>query len=300
MYLNERFLTQFLDSLFEGVYLVDNERNIMHWNKAAELLTGFTKDEITGHRCHDNLLVHVDSAGNSLCTGNCPLLHAIRNKISNEADIYLHHKDGHRIPVNVRILPLFNEAGDVTGAIEIFTNSSSQIALATQISELVRLSMHDPLTGIANRRYAEKIILDRIDELKRFGWTGGVIFFDIDNFKNINDSFSHPTGDRMLKMIASTMRESIRSFDMISRWGGEEFVVVLSNVSPEQLSEKAELLRRLVRESFFIEKDVKISATISGGATMLTASDTLESVIERADMLMYCSKKAGKDRITLG
>lgn len=300
MFLDNRFMEQFLDTLFEGVYLVDNERNIMHWNKAAEMLTGFTRHEILGHRCHDNLLVHVDNEGNSLCTGNCPLLHSIKNGQSNEAEIYLHHKDGHRIPVHVRIMPIFNDAGEVTGAIEIFTNSTSQAALAAQVGELKLLSMHDPLTAIANRRYAEKILLDRIDETKRFGWNSGVIFFDIDDFKKINDCYSHLTGDRMLKMIATTLRESIRSFDIIARWGGEEFIVVLSNVSHEQLSEKAGLLRKLVKESFFIEKDRKISATISGGATMISVSDTIESVIERADRLMYCSKKSGKDRITFG
>lgn len=300
MHLTEKFLTELLDTLFEAVYFVDNERKILHWNKAAQMLTGFTKEEIAGHRCHDNMLVHVDSEGNSLCTGNCPLLRSIQSKKPNESEIYLHHKDGHRIPVHVRIMPIFNEKGDVTGAIEVFTSSSSSIEMASQIGELKQLSLNDSLTGIANRRYAEKIILDRIDEMKRFGWGAGVIFFDIDKFKNINDSYSHSTGDKMLKMIANTLRESIRSFDLISRWGGEEFVVVLSNITVEQLAEKAELLRKLVKESFFFDNNIRISATISGGATMLIAGDTVESVIERADRLMYESKKNGRDIITLG
>ncbi|HNW82640.1 MAG TPA: sensor domain-containing diguanylate cyclase [bacterium] len=300
MHLTEKFLTELLDTLFEAVYFTDNERMIFHWNKAAELLTGFSRDEIAGHRCHDNMLVHVDGEGNSLCTGNCPLLKAIQSKKPNESEIYLHHKDGHRVPVYVRIMPLFNEKGDVTGAIEVFTNSSSRIELTSQIGELKQLSMHDTLTGIPNRRYAEKIILDRIDEMNRFGWRMGLIFFDIDKFKHINDSYSHSTGDKMLKMIANTLRESIRSVDFISRWGGEEFVVILRNVTVEQLTEKAELLRKLVKESFFFENNTLISATISGGATMLIPGDTVESVIERADRLMYGSKNNGRNRITLG
>lgn len=300
MQITEKFFSEFLDTLFEAAYFVDNERSIFYWNKAAEELTGFTKEEVIGHRCHDNLLVHVDGEGNSLCTGNCPLLKSIKNKTPEESEIYLHHKEGYRIPVRVRILPIFNAAGEVTGAIEVFTNSSSQIELASQIGELKELSMHDPLTGIANRRYAEKILLDRIDEMKRFGWDTGVIFFDIDKFKKINDCYSHSTGDKMLKMIANTLKESIRGFDIVSRWGGEEFVVILSNINKDQLVEKSELLRKLVKESFFYEKDTAISATISGGATMLKDGDTVESVIERADILMYNSKKTGRDRITIG
>lgn len=300
MFSDSKFIEQFLDNLFEAVYFVDTSRQIMHWNKAAENLTGWKKEEIIGHRCMDNILVHIDSEGNNLCTGNCPLIQSMKSRSLHQSDIYLHHKDGHRIPVHVRIIPLFSESGESTGAIEIFSNTSADNDLMGQIDELRKLSMIDALTGISNRRYGEKIILDRIDEKNRFGWDTGIIFFDIDNFKYFNDSFSHNTGDRVLKMVSNTLRESIRSFDHVSRWGGEEFIVVLSNVTIEQLKEKAELLRRLTSESFFFEKEIRLFATISGGATMIRADDTVETVVERADHLMYQSKRSGKNKVTAG
>lgn len=298
MFSDRLFIEQFLDNLFEAVYFVDTSRQIMHWNKAAEILTGWKKEEIIGHRCMDNILVHIDSDGNSLCTGQCPLVQSMKSRSLHQSDIFLHHKDGHRIPVRVRIIPVTDSSGEVTGAIEIFSSTPND--LVQQIEELRKLSMLDSLTGIANRRFGEKIIQDRIEELKRFGWQTGIIFADIDNFKNVNDSFSHSTGDRMIKMIANTLRESIRSFDHAARWGGEEFVIILSNVSVEQLNEKAELLRRLTAESFFFENNVKLSSTISCGATMIRSDDTVETVVERADHLMYQSKRAGKNIVTVG
>ena len=300
MFSDRLFIEQFLDNLFEAVYFVDTEREIMHWNKAAEILTGFKKDEIIGHRCMDNILVHVDNEGNSLCTGKCPLLVAIKDNSVKESDIYLHHKNGHRIPVSVRVIPVKNDKNEVTGAIEIFIPSGSRNELIEQIEELRKLSMLDSLTGIANRRYGEKIIIDRIDELKRFGWQSGLIFIDIDNFKPINDTYSHSAGDRIIKMVANTLRESIRSFDSVTRWGGEEFVVILNNISTQQLEEKAELLRKLVAQSFFFQNELKLSVTISSGATMIETDDTVATAIERADHLMYQSKKAGKNRVTIG
>jgi len=296
--LNDKTLSLLLNQLFEGVYLVDTERNIEIWNKAAEELTGFTHDEIVGHRCMDNLLVHVDSEGKNLCTGNCPLLKAIHEKSEKETSVYLHHKNGHRIPVSVRIIPITNDSGEVTGAVEIFHQTSSRNDLEERVKELEKLSMLDSLTGIANRRYGEKIILDRIEERKRFNWDSGIIFFDIDDFKLINDNHSHQVGDKMIKMVANTFRESIRSFDNVARWGGEEFIVVLSNINREQLTERSEILRKLIEESFFFEKNEKLSATVSGGATMLNENDSILSVVSRADKLMYQSKKSGKNKIT--
>ncbi|MGI6394611.1 MAG: diguanylate cyclase [bacterium] len=298
MFFNDKFVEQFLDSLFEAVYFVDTKRAIMHWNKAAEALTGWKKNEIIGRRCVDNILVHVDGDGNNLCNSGCPLVKAIETKMPSEVDIYLHHKDGHRVPVKVRVIPVVDDSGEVTGAIEIFTNAQGD--LFEQIEELRKLSMLDSLTGVANRRFGEKTIRDKIEELERFKWQTGIVFIDIDNFKNINDSYSHAIGDRMIKMVAGTLRESVRSFDHVVRWGGEEFVVILSNISHSQLKEKAELLRKLVAESFFFEKEFKLSVTISSGATMIKEGDNLDSVIERADKLMYKSKKMGKNKVTVG
>lgn len=300
MFSDNKFIEQFLDNLFEAVYFVDIARQITHWNKAAETLTGWKKEDIIGHRCMDNILVHIDKDGNSLCNGNCPLVQSMKSRSTHESDIFLHHKDGYRIPVHVRIIPLFNDSGEASGAIEIFSNTSADNDLMSQIEALRKLSMIDALTGIANRRYAEKIILDRIDEKDRFGWDTGIIFFDIDNFKSVNDTHSHNTGDKILKMVANTLHESIRSFDYVTRWGGEEFVVILSNVTIEQLKEKAELLRQLTSKSFFFEKETELSATLSGGATMIKRDDTVETAVERADRLMYKSKKDGKNRVTVG
>jgi diguanylate cyclase (GGDEF)-like protein len=130
------------------------------------------------------------------------------------------------------------------------------------------------------------------------------IFMDLrktichNNVKSFNDNYSHHIGDKVLKMIANTFRESIRSFDHIARWGGEEFIVVLSNINRSQFKERAETLRKLVSESFFYDEKGKLSATVSGGATMLDENDTVQSVVNRADKLMYHSKKNGKNRTT--
>ena len=289
--------TNFLNQLFEAAYLVDTERKIVFWNKAAEKLTGYTKNEVIGKSCNDNILMHLGCQGKQMCS-NCPLVHSIKSANIFETDAYMHHKDGHRAPVHIRIVPVKDNNGKVTGAIELFTLLTSQESLVSKVEELQKLSNLDPLTGLSNRRFAQNILLQRIGELHRFGWNSGIIFFDIDDFKLCNDNYSHTVGDRILVTISKTLQSNIRSFDSASRWGGEEFVVILRNISKEFLIERAELLRQLVKESFIMVEDERINVTISGGVTMLSKDDDVNSVIERADKLMYRSKNAGKNQIT--
>ena len=123
---------------------------------------------------------------------------------------------------------------------------------------------------------------------------------DIDHFKRVNDSYGHETGDTVLKMVAQTMAHNIRSFDVIGRWGGEEFLIILANITKNQLQTVAEKLRILVEHSTLNIGDAKISVTISIGATMAQKKDTVESIVKRADLLMYKSKGKGRNTVTIG
>src|SRR5512138_459514 len=92
-----------LDNLYDGVYFVDRDRRITFWNKGAERLTGFSKQEADGRSCHDNFLTHIDENGRHLCLSGCPLAETIQDGRQRECDLFLHHKDGHRLPVSIRV-----------------------------------------------------------------------------------------------------------------------------------------------------------------------------------------------------
>ena len=100
------FFSELLDNLTDGVYFVDRERRIVYWNKAAERITGFSKSEVIGCRCLDNILTHVNEEGGNLCHSGCPLAQTIEDGKSRKADVFLHHKDGHRQPVLVGVAPV--------------------------------------------------------------------------------------------------------------------------------------------------------------------------------------------------
>jgi len=299
MEMHERFYKDLLDNLYEGVYFADRERKIIYWNRGAERITGYSTGEVVGHHCFDNILFHVDEAGNVLCRGGCPLLWTIMEGKERESEIYLHHKDGHRVPVRVRTSPIRNERGDIIGAVEMFGDNSHALSLRQRVKDLHGLAMLDPLTGLANRRFAESAIHSRLDEYRRHNWPFGVMFLDIDHFKKVNDDFGHEVGDRVLKMISKTLLNSCRSYDIIGRWGGEEFVALAGHVDLTQLRALAEKFRALVSQSSLTLPEDVLKVTISIGATLALHDDTVESIVRRADELMYESKAKGRNRVSV-
>ncbi len=294
---SDAFFKQLLDNLYDGVYFVDRERRITYWNKGAERISGFSAGEVLGAHCWDNILLHVDGKGCQLCTGRCPLAATIEDGGAREADIFLRHKAGHRVPVSVRVSPIRDGEGQIMGAVESFSENSSKTAALDRLVELQELALLDPVTGVGNRRYAEVRLRALLDAFQRYGWRFGVLFLDVDHFKAVNDTHGHDVGDRVLRMVARTLAGNLRSVDEVGRWGGEEFVAVITNTTVEHLLLTAERSRRLVAVSALDTGSSQIRVTVSIGATMAQADDTPQSLVRRADSLMYCAKAGGRNRV---
>jgi diguanylate cyclase (GGDEF)-like protein/PAS domain S-box-containing protein len=295
----EEFYKSLLDNLSDGVYFVDLERRILYWNRGAEHITGFAATDVIGQRCADGLLMHVDGEGCLLCHDEtCPAAESMRSRTPLERRVFLHHRDGHRIPVLARITPLRGDNGEIVGAVEVFSDDSVAVAAADQIVQLRQAAMLDPLTGIGNRRHGEVELANRLGTLERYGWTLGVLMVDVDGFKRVNDEHGHEAGDAVLHMVAQTLSRNVRAFDAVCRWGGEEFLVLLTNITEKDLARRAEQLRWLVEKSALVRPPQTLRVTASIGATMARSDDTPHTVVERADSLMYVAKREGRNRIS--
>jgi len=300
MHLVKDSFERIIENLHDGLYFVDRDRVITYWNKAAERISGFTANEVVGTSCSDNILTHVDSEGNSLCTGMCPLAATIADEKSREAEVYMHHKDGHRIPVSIRVSTLTDTDGKVLGGIELFTDISNQATNELRVKELEKLALLDNLTQLANRNYIEKEIQSRFEEKKRLNVPFGILFIDIDHFKNFNDIYGHNVGDDVLKFVSNTFVANARPFDLYGRWGGEEFIGIIRDINDKELELLGDRLRLLIENSYLILENEKLYVTISIGATLINENDTIDSLIKRADTLLYKSKAAGRNRLTIG
>lgn len=287
-----------LDSLFEGIYFVDLNRQITYWNAAAERITGFSKDEVIGRGCADNLLRHIDDAGCELCLDGCPLAATILDGKTREAGVFLHHALGHRVPVSVRTSPVRDDAGEIIGAVEIFSDNSSSLQIMQELESLKQDAYLDALTAVGNRRYGEMTLSTRIYELQTHHASFGALFMDIDHFKRFNDTYGHKTGDDVLVMVAKSISFSLRKMDIVARWGGEEFLVILPGATRVIVNSVSERIRVLIENSFLLVGEEKLHVTVSVGATMSRADDTAETIVSRADRFMYLSKSRGRNRVT--
>jgi diguanylate cyclase (GGDEF)-like protein/PAS domain S-box-containing protein len=301
MKLEQESFRNIIENLYDGLYLVDKNRIITYWNKAAEKISGYSAEEVIGKSCSDNILTHVDSDGNRLCTSVCPLAAAMVDNTPREAEVYMHHKDGHRVPVSARISTLKDANGEIIGGIELFTDISNQEANILKVKELEKMAFLDSLTQLANRNYIQKEIQNRFEEMKRYNLPFGILFMDIDYFKDFNDKYGHDVGDIVLRYVAKTLFSNSRPFDLYGRWGGEEFIGVIRNIKGDDLENLGNRVRELVANSYIVNnRNQTLQVTISIGATIVDKGDTIDSLIKRADKLLYVSKADGRNCLTFG
>lgn len=289
-----------LDNLFGGVYYVDKNRKIKYWNKEAENITGYSKKEVVGKYCYNNILQHINNKGDNLCHNGCPLHASINDGKKREAEVYLHHKEGYRIPVSIRTVPIKNEDKKIIGAVELFFENKKIKSLEEKINELKHENYIDELTGINNRKYLEEILNEIISNADIKKDNIAFCFLDVDDFKYINDKYGHLVGDKILTMIAQTLKNNVRPSDKAFRWGGDEFALILFDIENEKnLRKLLERLKLLINDSFINYNEEKLNITMSFGAAKIRKDDTVKSLTKRADDNMYESKKKGKDVITI-
>ena len=299
--INVEVLAQVVESISEGVYFLDRGGLITYWNKGAERITGFVREEVVGTKCSDNLLRHTNEKGKELCVDGCPLAVCMEDSLPREAEVYLHHKKGHRVPVIVHAIPIHDEDSLAIGAIEIFSDRSERSGLLTELETLKKEVLTDVLTGLGNRRYATLSAESAFRELEAEGTEFGLLILDIDRFKLVNDEYGHAIGDRVLRMIGWTLANAVRRNDAAARWGGEEFVVICPRLRMSVLAEVGERTRALIERSWIsLEDGRKIISTVSIGGAMARRGDTLETLVARADERLYACKNAGRNCVEIG
>lgn len=294
---SDSFYRTILDEISDGVYFLDTNRNITYWSRGAERITGYPSDQILGSRCRDNILVHVDESGTHLCEGVCPVAQTLADAQTRRADVFLHHREGHRVPVRIQVSPIVDPKGNTVGAVEVFRETAADTMTARHIEDLKNAALMDPLTGLLNRRFLDMKIQSCYEELHRHGFPFAVIFADVDHFRSINEAHGHLIGDEVLKMVSRTLKENIRLSDTAGRWGGEEFLLILQHLDGGDLGQIAEKMRVLVETSFLTTKKSNVWVTISMGATMARKGETADSLLGRADQLMYRAKSEGRNRV---
>lgn len=186
-------------------------------------------------------------------------------------------------------------------AVSLLALRAYRTALA-QREELRKLATTDPLTGVANRRHLTETGEHEMERALRYQGRLALIMVDIDHFKAINDTWGHPTGDRVIQALAAAMTETLRKQDLIGRLGGEEFAAVLPETDADGAAALAERLRLTVEQAVVVTSDDgrEVRFTLSAGVAALRPGDTsFEALLGRADQALYAAKGGGRNRVTV-
>lgn len=282
----ESILNAVINSTRDALIMIDNLGAVTLWNPAAEQLFGYTKEEMLGKELH-RLVVNDESDYQAY------KMNINSNKITDNyetiKELKARHKNGHEIDVEISISALnINENNYFVGLVR----DVSERVKAREALE--KLSVTDFLTNTYNRRYFIKKLEEEIERSKRTGRDFSLAMLDIDWFKTINDRFGHNAGDHVLKSIADFIKNRIRSADCLARWGGEEFMILLTDTSITKAHGLLEELRQGISKISITGVD---NFTGSFGAVGYTPDDTADTMVHKADNMMYEAKSAGRNCI---
>jgi diguanylate cyclase (GGDEF)-like protein/PAS domain S-box-containing protein len=294
----DRFLTDLIDAIPEGLYVTNDRREIVYWSEGAARITGYPASDVVGSHCYDDILVHTDVYGHKLCTDACPLEGCIADGHARSVnEVLLKREDGERLAVYVKTRRF--SLDDSYYGVEVFGELEAVAGreVTRLIQKLSDSAVTDPLTGLFNRRYIDIMLEQQINLYQRIGQRFGVTQIDVDDFKPVNDAFGHATGDEALKFVATILSDGTRKIDLLARYGDDEFVVVSAVGGDDDLRRLGERALHSVRGSRFVTPgEESLAMTVSIGATLVRADDDSGAlVLARADEALYQAKQAGGD-----
>jgi diguanylate cyclase (GGDEF)-like protein/PAS domain S-box-containing protein len=280
-----------LDSIGDAVMCTDISGNVTFLNVVAEKVTGWVREDAAGRPMAE--VFRISDATSHQTTPDPMDLAVEQNRIGHlPSNCVLIRRDGLEIPIEDSVAPIHDREGQTTGAVIVFRDVSAARAMALQMTYAAQ---HDFLTGLPNRTLLNDRVSQAIALAQRRAKKVAVLFLDLEGFKHINDSLGHPSGDKLLQSIAQRLVDGLRGSDTVSRQGGDEFVMLLSEV--EQSEDAAVTARRMlqaVAQAHFID-DHDLHVTTSIGVSVYP-DDGLdaETLIKNADTAMYQAKENGR------
>jgi diguanylate cyclase (GGDEF)-like protein/PAS domain S-box-containing protein len=288
-----------LNSIGDAVLSVDVDGTITYLNGAAESMTGWSREAAAGRPLGDVFRI-IDGATGASARDPLSLAMCLGTTVALTPNCVLVRRDGIETEIEDSAAPIHNPDGSIAGAVIVFRGVGTALERSRQMA---RLAQYDALTGLPNRLLLSDRLASSLELARRHRAPLAVLFVDIDGFKAVNDSLGHMAGDRLLRTVAAALGSALRRSDTVSRYGGDEFVIVLSELEKaEDAAAVAKKLHRAVAGPFPIDgQQVVVSASI-GLAQYPDHGQDADALIAYADAAMYRAKREGRghDRLADG
>lgn len=281
-----------LNSISDAVISTDMAGNIDYLNTAAENMTGWLKEEARGYPIREVMRI-INSETYNPVSNPVDLMLQQDKPMTLASDTILIRRDGNEVAIEDSAAPIHDSNGRIRGAVIVFHDVTPARAI---VAKMAYLAQHDSLTNLPNRALLNDRITQAIELAKRRGTYLALLFLDLDNFKHINDSLGHSTGDKLLQSIAQDLSTCVRSSDTVSRLGGDEFVILLTQDKHAQdAALTADKILTVLAKPHTIAEHVLYITTSIGISVYPADGQDPETLIKNADIAMYHAKERGRN-----
>jgi len=287
--LNPEIFRNVLERMQTGVYFVDTARKILFWNDGAERITGYLRHQVLGRQCRENILMDCDEKSCGLCGSACPLSETMHEGHAMEARVYFRHKQGHQVPVHLRVVPIRDEHGSVIGAAESFEEQ----VIDSHDSDLAAYGCLDIPTGVPNHAFTQSHLRESLATYCEYHVPFSVLGIHVDKLDHIVATHGRQAAEYVLRAAAGTIKNVLGPGSFMGRWTENEFLAIMMACDEPQVERTVESIEKIVSCSSVRWWDDRIPIHASVEHTTAQPGDTMESLIRRLDLLG--SKTPGED-----
>lgn len=315
---SEEHFRMLAENMADIVWKADRQMRFTYINDADRRIRGFAREEVVGHPIADTLTPHGKVLLGELGSRRRAAEAAGEKGKPMRFEVPQRCKDGGEVWSEILTMPVYDPNGHITGYQGVgrditerkrkeAAQASSQQALESQLrdaerqtSDLREQAIRDPLTDLFNRRYLDETLPRELARAQREGYPVVVSMIDLDHFKRVNDEHGHAAGDDVLKALATMLKNGARESDIVCRYGGEEFVTIMPNMTLEQVQHRVNAWRAELHAAAVTCGHTQVHVTLSAGiAGFPDHGDTMDVLLSRADTMLYQSKHDGRNRVSV-
>ncbi len=271
-----------LDALQTGVSVLDLQRRIVFWSDGAEQLSGYSRIDVLGHPCTDNILQHCNQASCEMCIDRCPIAIAFHDAKPVETMSFIHHKSGHRPQVHTWAIPLRDKRGSIIGMIQTFEGEFAIAGPDPNDRHMKENGWLDEVTGLPNLAMMQSHLRETLGSFNEHYVPFGVVFLEMHNLTEFRSKYGQGAARSILQVLARTLRNTVFATDSVGVWSEERFLVILLGCTEYALPSVSGRLLKMMENVTIQWWGEDLSLPLSIGRTGAVAGDSVDSLLQRA------------------
>lgn len=279
-----------LNRLPIAISVLDLNKRIVFWSDGSERITGYSRIEVLGHLCTDNILLHCNEISCAMCTQDCPLSTALHDAVPSEAVNFIHHKAGYRTQVHSWVIPLRDKHGLVIGVIQTLEDESTVHNADDNDRSMKEHGWLDDVTGLPNQAIMQSHLQESLGTFTTLHVPFGIVCVAVNDLPQFRSKYGHGSARSLLQVLARTLRNTVNATDTVGAWNEDQFLAILSGCSEEALHAISGRISRMLSSVSIKWWGEELSVGVSVGCAQVLPGDAIELILHRAHKMQQAGQ----------